>query len=290
MLHSRALNIGETVQRINRVRAFTLLEVLVVVAIIALLVAILLPSLKRARQQGIKVACASNLHQLGLALHYYTEAFKRYPAHTTGKNVVPTQAVWPVRLLPYAVSPSGRKSGATNADVMWCPASPIQCQWDGKKRLHPDASLTTPTPADELRSFSYGYNDWGTAETGSLSVHLGLGAWEKDPYHEGIPVGKVRHPAEMFAIADNDIDTENFDKYSGTSVWDTAIDPNETQEYPGKRHLKGHNMLCADGHVEFILQSKNISSLMINAPVLSDRMRQRWNNDFKAHRNGPLQP
>jgi prepilin-type N-terminal cleavage/methylation domain-containing protein/prepilin-type processing-associated H-X9-DG protein len=52
-------------------RAFTLIELLVSVAIIALLIAILLPSLGRAREQSKKTKCQSNLHAIGLALHMY---------------------------------------------------------------------------------------------------------------------------------------------------------------------------------------------------------------------------
>ncbi|GMV97696.1 MAG: hypothetical protein AMXMBFR83_20510 [Phycisphaerae bacterium] len=59
-------------------RAFTLIEVLVVVAIIALLVAILLPSLRRARDQAKVVACRANLHDFGISMQQYTDANRGY--------------------------------------------------------------------------------------------------------------------------------------------------------------------------------------------------------------------
>lgn len=54
-------------------RAFTLIELLVVVAIIALLIAILLPSLQRAREQGRKAKCLANLANVGKATLQYAE-------------------------------------------------------------------------------------------------------------------------------------------------------------------------------------------------------------------------
>lgn len=57
-------------------QAFTLIEILVVVAIIAILVAILIPSLAKARDQARRASCSSNLHQQGLGLVTYGESFK----------------------------------------------------------------------------------------------------------------------------------------------------------------------------------------------------------------------
>ena len=53
--------------------AFTLIELLVVVAIIAILIAILVPSLGRARQQAYQVKCAANLHSIGFGILYFAE-------------------------------------------------------------------------------------------------------------------------------------------------------------------------------------------------------------------------
>lgn len=67
---------------------FTLIELVVVMAVVFIMLAMLLPSVSRSREAARRAQCKSNLRQLGLALHTYHDANKMFPPATTGADPV----------------------------------------------------------------------------------------------------------------------------------------------------------------------------------------------------------
>jgi prepilin-type N-terminal cleavage/methylation domain-containing protein/prepilin-type processing-associated H-X9-DG protein len=70
----------------KRQSGLTLVEILVVMAIIAMLIAILLPGLTYSRQLAYRITCLNNLKQLGIAVEAYVQSYKFYPVCVSDVN------------------------------------------------------------------------------------------------------------------------------------------------------------------------------------------------------------
>jgi len=86
-------------------RGFTLVEMLVVIAVIGVLIALLLPAIQAARESARRTACKSNLRQVGQALQMHHEARGTFPAGWTTTDPGDPEGApgwsWAVRIFPY---------------------------------------------------------------------------------------------------------------------------------------------------------------------------------------------
>jgi len=99
-----------------RKRAFTLVELLVVIGIIAVLIGLLLPALNRAREQSKRAACSSNLRSLGQAMIIYANTFKdRLP------NSNPPGTVYDYDAINFVLT-SFARDYVRSAGVFHCPS------------------------------------------------------------------------------------------------------------------------------------------------------------------------
>lgn len=105
----------------KRLGAFTLIEVLVVVAIIALLIAIAMPSISQAKRVSRRTYCLSNLHDIGIAIQSYAQQNKeKFPVLCEYLTVELTRPVAEQR--PPISRGLARELGGARSKVLECPA------------------------------------------------------------------------------------------------------------------------------------------------------------------------
>jgi prepilin-type processing-associated H-X9-DG protein/prepilin-type N-terminal cleavage/methylation domain-containing protein len=256
--------------------AFTLVELLVVIAIIAILAVLLLPALTRSLERAKQIQCVNNVRQLGQALQEFVSENHKYPLFVDASfttNGIPYDFNTWVETLGHQLNQDYHTdTNFWNRGVWLCPS--VKSMGILKSGFS-----------------SYGYNAFGIGEdTNSLGLGGTFGFAHTVPYPSGFsgsafPVTKppvndslIVSPSEMMAIGDGF--HGNGDKiYSGQDMlwrhnafggfFDTAT--------AYARHQGHANVVFCDGHVE----SPALKFLFEDT---SDYALSRWNRDHLPHR------
>ena len=146
-----------------RRHGFTLVELLVVIAVIGIVVALLLPAVQAARQAARRVSCANKIRQIGLAVQNFETSYEHFPASWNLGGGWSAQA----RLLPFIEQAALEKD--INFAAGYKSASPVNGQKLSSLRI--DVFLCPEEPNDRLRLKG------GLPEHYPINYGMNLGVW-----------------------------------------------------------------------------------------------------------------
>jgi len=244
------------------VPGFTLIEVLVVVAIIALLVAVLLPSLSKAREQTRRVSCSSNLHQhvsvMMMYAHNFRGQFPRNPSqHLTGDK----SRSWWVDSVVATYDPPGNPSSRDPFDLrkllrryIGGQVEVFSCPSNGGPRMDDPANIESAASSGYMGGHVLMFWNSTCAFKGS-SVEK---PWA--PKHEwraagapaGVPLVQDEFSASGGTVANPDTFLFNHGKASARSAFADYPAYTNYRTSPNRAECTGVNLGYLDGHVAWI--------------------------------------
>ena len=249
---------------------FTLIELLVVIAIIALLMAILTPTLQRVRKHAKVVTCQSNLHQWSLFFSMYTGEYNgSLPQGVNGVRGGGNNR-WPKALRPYHKD---------NSELLCCPMAtkPLQ-DINGQPTGYTGKYAAWGIFSAESGS---GYAGWPTRQEGGLYGSYGINGWAANP-EPGSPRGddptiKDKYWRTINVKGQSDIPLLlGATRYNGLA--DSVDDP---PEYDGQWYDEGSSAgrmkrYCLDRHDGFV------NGLFMDWSIRKIGLKELWT--FKWHR------
>ncbi len=281
-----------------RTCGFTLIELLVVIAIIAILAAILLPALNRAKSAADSAGCKSNLRQLLIAMSLYVQQEGVYPRDIFPGDPQPGSLQTILRVPPPA-------SNYVFSNGGWVYLGPQNSLWacPGYNRVRGWLGVGLIQGGSYFEGYSYGYNEFGLDARRTHPATLGL-----EYLPTAVREGQVVAPSDMIAIGDATLWPDSMRAqvvYGGVllppvlGLYELDIFVQGSPYYGAvmrslpagdtavramhQRHGGRWNIGFCDGHVENLRPSSLFD-------IRNSTAMRRWNNDHQPHNEGLMIP
>ncbi len=235
-------------------KAFTLIELLVVLAIIALLMAVMLPSLAKAREQGKELYCQNNLRQMTIAAIAYTQSFDGYFPIAYYSRKTPeqkTQFCWDFTVRKYAGGTTAIEPG-----ILW--------QGDGIDKIQqcPSYKGESNTAYDPYTGYNYNTSFVGHGQMEAIVLP--------------VRAMHIRYPAGCALFGDGQT-TIGANKYMRSPLASGSDDVNFSSRWAGTqgfRHNRRTNVAWADGSLASLADCFTDTTMPEDKASLDDYNRQ----------------